>query len=336
MKPERFTSGGELRADGRTLAGPAIVYGEISPTHRERFLPGAFDLRDGLTRWLDIQHDRSRVLAHTENGGLELRDTPKALELRAVLPAIPVADRALEMVRDGLLTGFSVDFRALDETRDDAGVRVIKRARLNGIGLVRKPSYSGSQAELRARSGIVLRTHIPSNTPMDCECSGAECQLAEFTNEALDSLLSSAAAGVQGALDDLADETRNRDIVAAFGSYRNPLGSLSRETLRLTKDGDRLSIEIDLPDSDAGRAVMAAHEDAGVVVRPFLDDRQSVGKAVQVGNGQNKMVYSKAIVRAFIVSATDRRDGWPEPTLTGSADAVRNDDDLIRRAAIWL
>ena len=56
----------ELRAEGRRLEGTILKYGEVSPSHRERFLPGAFSLDPGTTRWLDYRHDRTRVLAHTE------------------------------------------------------------------------------------------------------------------------------------------------------------------------------------------------------------------------------------------------------------------------------
>ena len=320
MKPERFVSGRELRAEGRTLTGPAIVYGETSPSHRERFEAGAFNLADGLTRWLDIGHDRSRVLAHTDGGGLELRDGDEKLEVRATLPKIPVADGALEAVRAGKLQGFSVDFKALRERKVN-GIRVIESARLNGVGLVRFPSYPGSRAEVRARSGFTMSSYIPAGRAMDCECSGAACTLAEFTGEALQSIVDEgleaiAAGNIDELLAEARVERRRGDIIAAWGSYANPLASLSKGTLRLSMRNGRLEIEMDLPDSDAGRAVMAANEDAGVVVRPFLDSRLSEGEAVTVSEGINKMVYTKAAARAFIVSSTDARAGWPSPEIT--------------------
>ena len=51
MNAERRYCGVELRAEGRRLYGPAIRYGDISPTHKERFEPGAFSL-DQRTRCL--------------------------------------------------------------------------------------------------------------------------------------------------------------------------------------------------------------------------------------------------------------------------------------------
>ena len=147
---ERRTGPLEVRAEGRVLTGPAIRYGDVSPSHRERFEAGAFDL-DGRTRWLDYRHDRERALAWT-GGGLTLTDTREALMVEADLPSIPLADRALADVAAGRLTGFSVEFNAVEERRE-SGIRVVSRAELSGIGLVAAPSYTQSTVEIRARSG---------------------------------------------------------------------------------------------------------------------------------------------------------------------------------------
>ena len=151
MAIERYYSGLEIRADGRTLVGPAIRYGEVSPGHRERFDAGAFALDDNRTRWLDVGHDRSIVIAHTDGGGLEFRDTPDALEVSAILPDIPAANQALADLKAGRLRGFSLEFDSLQETRDGE-IRVVERAILAGIGLVRSPSYQGSVVEVRTTS----------------------------------------------------------------------------------------------------------------------------------------------------------------------------------------
>ena len=148
MATERYFAGLEVRTDGRSLVGPVIRYGEVSPGHRERFEPGAFALDDGRTRWLDVGHDRSIVIAHTDGGGLEFRDTPEALEVTARLPEIPAAMRALEDVKAGRLRGFSLEFDSLQETRDGE-IRVVQRAALAGVGLVSSPSYTGSVPEVR-------------------------------------------------------------------------------------------------------------------------------------------------------------------------------------------
>ena len=145
---ERRAALGEIRVEGRRLSGIVMKYGETSPSHRERFAPGA--IRMAATVHLDLAHDRERVIAFMPDGGLELAGGDDALELVAELPAIPAADRALEEIRTGKTTGLSVEFRAVKESRD-GDVRVIEDAILSGIGLVSAPSYGGARVEARAR-----------------------------------------------------------------------------------------------------------------------------------------------------------------------------------------
>ena len=145
---ERRAARGEIRVEGRTVSGVVMKYGEISPSHREKFAPGA--LRMAAVVHLDIGHDRERVIAFMPNGGLELAGGDDALELSAELPPIPAADRALEEIRAGKTTGLSVEFKAVKESRD-GDVRVIEDAILSGVGLVGDPSYGGARVEARAR-----------------------------------------------------------------------------------------------------------------------------------------------------------------------------------------
>ena len=145
---ERRSAVGELRVEGRRLSGTVLRYGEVSPSHRERFAPGA--LRFAAAVHLDLEHDRERVIAYMPGGGLELAGDGDAVELAAELPPIPAADRALDEIRSGKRNGLSVEFRALKESRE-GGVRVIEEAELRGIGLVARPSYLGSRVEARAR-----------------------------------------------------------------------------------------------------------------------------------------------------------------------------------------
>ena len=145
---ERRAALGEIRVEGRKISGTVMHYGQVSPSHRERFEPGSF--RMAIAVHLDLNHDRERVIAWHPEGGLELTDRGEALELSAELPTIPAADRALEEIRTGQTNGLSVEFRAIKESRVN-GVRVIEEAELSGIGLVSKPSYEGSRVEARTR-----------------------------------------------------------------------------------------------------------------------------------------------------------------------------------------
>ena len=140
----------EIRQEGgRVLSGQAVVYGDVAhalPWGQERIEAGAFaPIGDVL---LNDMHQRAVPLARTGGGGLVLVDTAEALEVRATLPPTRAADDVLALVKAGVLRGLSVEFRAVAE-RMEAGVRVIQRARLGGIGVVDTPAYPASEVEAR-------------------------------------------------------------------------------------------------------------------------------------------------------------------------------------------
>lgn len=303
----------ECRAEGRRLIGPAIQYGDISDSHRERFEPGAFIL-DDATRWLNYRHEPDRVLAFTNGGGLRLRDEDNAVMVYAELPKIPLADHALAEVRAGKLKGFSVEFRAVHEKRED-DIRIIEQAELAGIGLVDEPSYRGSQAELRARSGRTMRSRIPSEKNLSCRCSGAACKFARFAQGAVDEMLDKAFDGAA-------------NTIATWTDYSRPLASVRRGTLRRAGND---SIEIDVPTGAAGDAVLAASEDAGVIIRPFLDS--SASESFIQGE---TAIYTRARARAFIVSSSDESAGWPAPEFIPTPEPLIRTANRPSEVFLWL
>ena len=113
-----------------------------------------------------------------------------------------------------------------------------------------------------------------------------------------------------------------------------PLASVSAGTLRgrVLDNGDG-EIEIDLPDDGAGAATVAAHNAAGVIVRPHID----AAAAESVIEGETR-IYSTAPFRAFLVSATDARQGWPEPEIIATPDELASADAPRsgRRTPRWL
>ena len=314
MNPEH-RAGGEFRVAGRTLFGTAMRYGDVSPDFRERFLPGAF----GEVRTVDVnlQHDPALVAVR----GAVLTDSPRELRVRADLPA---GSAALALVKRRALNGFSIEFHARAERRE-AGVRVVERADLTGLALVDRGAYPGATAEVRARSGRRLRSKIPYDAFLACECiaqrgpgSGGTCiPMVRFTKYAGELMA------------DAFGEADRQHMLAVAGNFRRPLGSVSKGTLRGKSTDDGLEIEVDLPAGTVGDEIVAAHEAAGVIVRPLIDYDLS-----EFEDGPDGRTVTKPHLRAFIVGATDTREGW--------ADAVIDYGDPESRAAperrrrLWL
>ena len=147
----------ELRADPdkRELSGRAIVYGDTANlgAFRERFAPGAFGDVANTDAILNRQHRRDVPLARTAGGGLELRDGPEALEIRATLPETREADDTLALVRSKVLRGLSIEFKALQE-RMESGVRVVTRAILKGVAVVDTGAYPLSVVAARHAQNV--------------------------------------------------------------------------------------------------------------------------------------------------------------------------------------
>ena len=261
MTVERRSAAVELRVEGRKLSGVVMNYGEVSPSHRERFEPGSLRMAESVH--LDLHHDIERAVAWHPGGGLTLDNGRDALTMRAELPPIPAADRALDEIRSGAVRGLSVEFRPVKERRD-ADIRVIEDAVLTGIGIVRAPSYKQSSVEARRRSGRTLRARIPAGETLACECA-TDSRWARV---------------IQPAMDKMWEESfkeGTRAVVGAYlENYATPIASTARGTLRGRIRGvDGYEVDIDLPDSDAGRALLAAWDDSGLVVRPFIADQEA-------------------------------------------------------------
>ena len=279
----------EFRVAGRTLAGPALVYGDISPEHRERFLPGAFGPAPRAP--LNIQHDRAMMILKA--GAYALEDSPRALEVRAELPA---DSAAIKLVQRGALNGFSIEFKAVRESREGA-MRVIERAVLVGVAVVDLPSFPGSVAEVRARGGRggrlgSVRGRIPANKRVECRCGPGDCTEALFES---------------GALDGTMDRKRQRDVLAVVGEYANAIGSAKRRSVRFWGDRDGgLNVAVDIPNTERGRALIETMDTAAdVYARPVIDADAS--DFVREGA---LIRYKDAEVRGVTIGATDAADGW--------------------------
>ena len=201
-----------------------MPYGEVSPSHRERFLPGSLRPVDDV--YLNIQHDLSQTIAW-RGAGLSLADSADGLRIEAgPFPRTPIHNAVLADVNAGKLRGVSVEFRAQRERTDpQTGIRVIEAAALKGFGLVPDPSYPSARVtEVRARIGGRISGRANLGRPVSCRCRTG-CDSIQIEPDAMDAALAEAEAGT-------------RQIHAFFsGRYDRPLASVGAGlTLRRTGD----------------------------------------------------------------------------------------------------
>ena len=143
------------------LSGTVMVYGDRAHSRRERFEPGSLELAP--VTHLDYEHDRSRILAYSPDGGLELKDDSDAMRMTATLPPLPFADHVLQEVRAGERTGLSVEFRCI-RSRVENGVRIIEKGAAAGRGAAQVTGLWGfprGSARTSAK-GLALMAALPT------------------------------------------------------------------------------------------------------------------------------------------------------------------------------
>ena len=143
-----------LSENGETIVGVGVVYGDVANiggVFKERFEAGSLRFDDVS---LNVQHDRRRPIARTEGGTLKLSDGPAQLDVWAKPVMTGHARDAMLMLRHRLLSGFSLEFIATAE-RFEKDLRIVESARVVGIGLVDRPAYGDSVAQVAKRFAAV-------------------------------------------------------------------------------------------------------------------------------------------------------------------------------------
>ena len=253
----------ELRAaaEGRTLSGAVVVYGEVSTglPWRETILPGAFapigDVR------LNLQHQRSVLLARTGGGGLVLEDGPAALRMRAELPETTAATDALVLVRAGVLRGLSVEMHPRQE-RQVGGIRSISKAQLTGLAVCDSGAWDGARVEARAEvraEGDGLAGAFVYNEETIISDRAAMLELRARGGARKQRIKPGA---FRFALN---DDTREIQLLLGR-DYDRPLASRRAGSLELTDGPDALSFKVDrLPDTSYVRDFRAQQESGAAV-----------------------------------------------------------------------
>ena len=312
----------ELRQEGRELVGVVLQEGRAATAGRaEVFAPNSVEWpADGI----DI------LPLHRAAGEI------KAIPERQADGRITIRAAATSALRRAYAEGrkyLSVEFHAIREVRTSGGVREIQKAIVTAAAMVKTPEYNMAVAEIRQGTGQTLQAIVPAGVPVECECSSPKCRYAHFEPDALRQV------GVD------TFQTRTKEVLVGYNNYQHPLGSVSKGTLRGKMVGDDLQVEVDIPDTPSGLELIEAFTFAGLVVRPFISAERSIIQEIQREDGDWTALYTSIFLRAFLVSATDARKGWPEPKLIPTPTAERSElmipnDRAIRhwkrKAALWL
>lgn len=149
--------------DGRTIDARIVPYNisarvsdppDFTP-YEEAFVPGAFERQlnapNRVNIWLNFEHEQGirGVIGH----GVELQERADGLYGSFRVHDNPDGDKALSLVREGLLTGLSLEFASL-RSRVVDGVTQRVRAHIDKVALCRaeKAAYEGA-AVLALREG---------------------------------------------------------------------------------------------------------------------------------------------------------------------------------------
>ena len=149
----------EFRDDGAVIEGIAMPYGSvarIADAFDESVEPGAFGDIRAADVILNRMHLRSEPIARTGKGGLTLTDSATELRLTADIPSYRADIR--DMVSRGILAGFSVEMHVKAEDWPAADRRIIRAAKLTGIGLVDRAAYGKATAAIAKRALDGCRT----------------------------------------------------------------------------------------------------------------------------------------------------------------------------------
>jgi HK97 family phage prohead protease len=140
--------------DARTINVCIASYGDVAVVddgagpYMEKFLSGVFREQVEAARtaplriWLHLEHRRGNdnVIGHA----VRLRDLPGGLYGSFRVHAGVVGDKVLTAVREGVLTGVSMQVAAL-RSRTVDGVMQRQKAHLAGVALVPEPAYPSAK-----------------------------------------------------------------------------------------------------------------------------------------------------------------------------------------------
>jgi HK97 family phage prohead protease len=157
--------------EGRLLEGCVVPYGEASkvsdgggPAYWEEFLPGAFSKQLSAANRIELRYEHRDGLADSVGLCRSLSEEAHGLFGAFAVHNGAFGDQALELVRAGILPGFSIEFSddwSHPKRRADGTVER-HRCTLHTVGLVRQPAHQGALVmAIRSRQELLGDIVIP-------------------------------------------------------------------------------------------------------------------------------------------------------------------------------
>lgn len=145
--------------DGRTIDVCIVPYGETiehndglggvpkGVAYREQWAPGSFNDQTVAGHRLKVfmNFEYERGVANLVGKGIALREQPDGLHGTFRALDNEAGSTALELVKDGILDGVSVEARPKKSVRTHDGIVRRVRAHLVNVALCRDPAYSGAR-----------------------------------------------------------------------------------------------------------------------------------------------------------------------------------------------
>ena len=112
----------------------------------EKWMPGCFERQVSAPNRVDVlmNFEHERGIGGVIGRGTQLKDQPDGFHGTFRMLQAADADKALELVNEGILTGVSLEAEPIESVREDGVVKRIK-ARLVNVALCRSPAFADAQ-----------------------------------------------------------------------------------------------------------------------------------------------------------------------------------------------
>ena len=159
--------------EGRIVEGCCVPYGEASKVadppnfvpYYELFEPGCFRKQLRAADKIELRYEHRDSLGDCIGVCRELHEEASGLYGTFSIHRGAFGDQALELVREGILPGFSIGFtdRFTQWKRTTEGTVVRSNCQLHDVSLVRSPAYTGAVVlATRSRTEILGDFNLPA------------------------------------------------------------------------------------------------------------------------------------------------------------------------------